>query len=76
MVPFSYLVQNLTTNILSLVLYNQNVIGPNDPSSLSDKIAQRAKIDSTAKFVDEPVAENRNVTLYRNGFTLDDGPLR
>ena len=52
----------------------QNVLGPPtsnaNPSSLFERIQQQA-----TRSVTEPTG-GRRITMYRNGFTVDNGPLR
>lgn len=55
------------------------MVGPPQPSSsVSDRIRERyeAQDRDRASAGDEMQPDARTVTLYRNGFTLDDGPLR
>mmetsp|Transcript_21445 Transcript_21445/g.22170 ORF Transcript_21445/g.22170 Transcript_21445/m.22170 type:complete len:257 (+) Transcript_21445:31-801(+) len=57
-----------------------NVIGPTTSSSSSnnpyDKIINNAMNDAKEMNTSTPPVGSRKITLYRNGFTIDDGPLR
>lgn len=51
----------------------QNVLGP--PPSNSNYFQELSRSSSVSKS-DAPSKENKTVTLFKNGFTIDDSPLR
>lgn len=55
-----------------------SVLGPppNNPPGVFDSIVQRAKEDNNDSSTSDSNEAHRHITLYRNGFTVDDGPLR
>ena len=65
------------------VLPNDAAAGSRRGSSdIFDRIMQRAIDGSTSREADDsptgsdPAGPNRKITLWRNGFSVDDGPLR
>ena len=55
-----------------------NVLGPppNNAPGVFDSLVQRAKDDGVSSTTSDDDEGHRHITLYRNGFTVDDGPLR
>ena len=50
--------------------------GPGQPGDTLSRIVQQAQQNGQAEGGPGPTGNGRRVTLYRNGFTIDDGPLR